>query len=107
MGDLLGLMLYHFPERPRFVGKVKMRTTRDSNASALVPARKSSNGVLSSRLDFCEGPSSFLSMGFFLEMRGTSGDSSQVQFCFALCRGSFREWSQKAFPYGSSCGSND
>ena len=44
------------------------------------PAIKSSIAVQSPRLDFCEGPSSFLAVGSFLEMRGTSGDSCQVQF---------------------------
>ncbi len=37
--------------------------------SPWTPARKSSNGVLSPRLDFCESPRSLSAVGFFTEIR--------------------------------------
>src|SRR5579862_7587761 len=43
-----------------------MRTIRDSNASALAPARKSSNGVLSPRLFSETSPSARASKGFLI-----------------------------------------
>src|SRR5262245_26243832 len=76
------------------------------DATVLTPSRKGSNGVQSPRFDFCEGPSSFPAVGFFFEMRGTSGDSCQVQFASHFA-GFFSGAVAKAFPYGSLCGSND
>src|SRR5258708_28436999 len=50
----------YFPECP-----VSMRTIRDCNASALIPARKSSIAVLSPRLFFRRSTSANESKGFY------------------------------------------
>jgi hypothetical protein len=79
---------------------------RDPASQPRTPAIKSSIAVLSPRLDFCEGPSSFLAVGFFLETRGTSGTPARFNLLHTL-PGFFSGVVAKAFPYGSSCGSND
>ena len=62
--------------------------------------------IQSPRFDFSGGPSSFLAVGFFLEMRGTSGIPARFNLLHTL-PGFFSGVVAKAFPYGSSCGSND
>jgi hypothetical protein len=53
-----------------------MRTIRDSNASALVPARKSSNGVQSPRLFFEMSPSAGTSKCFLIVVMGVAAPRS-------------------------------
>ena len=53
------------------------------------------------RFDFTGGPSSFLAVGFFLEMRGTSGIPARFNLLHTL-PGFFSGVVAKAFPYGSS-----
>ena len=67
---------------------------------------KSQVQILSPRFDSSGGPSSFLAVGFFLEMRGSSGIPARFNLLHTL-PGFFSGVVAKAFAYGSSCGSND